>query len=993
ADAAAPVLLTTAELRGQLPAAEAVTVLLDGPDAWAGQPATDPEPLTHADSGCYVIYTSGSTGQPKGVLVPHRALVNRSAHAGRRINRLDERAVLLQKTEIGFDVSPAEVYAALSAGARIVVARPGGHRDPAYLRDLIVGEGVTAVELVPSMLSALLAEGIGGCRSLRSVAVGGEEIAVDVARAFLAALPGCELHNTYGPAETTVDVTSWLCTADALRGLTRVPLGTPFTNLTVRVLDEHLQPVPVGVRGELCVGGLGLARGYLGAPGITAQRFVPDPYGPPGSRLYRTGDAAAWRPDGTVDFLGRIDSQVKLHGVRIELGEIETALRGCPGVTDAVAAVREQDGRRTLVGYLVTDDGSAPTPGELRERLLTELPEALVPAAYVTVDAVPVDPHGKVDRRQLPAPDAKSYARGRYERPNGPVESAMAGVWSWVLDLDRVSVTESFFDLGGDSMTAVTLVGSLRAAGHDVTVRDIFAHRTIRRLVTALAEADTAKEGAFRPVEPYALIDAADRAKLPGGLVDAYPATQAQVGMAVEIQKDPERSLYHVVQSIRVDDGRPFDADALQATVDALVARHETLRTSVDLTGYSVPMQLVRASVAVPVAVHPAAGHSEHLAAERRTPFDLDSDAPLLRVAAHADGAGAWWLTLAVSHLVTGGWDLNALLAELLGEYARRSRGEALKQDEPPAVRYADHVSGELAALRSPETAAHWRAVVTGRPKLTLPDAFGDRSGATVCRYTVDVHDLDAALRRLASDTGTSVKAVLHAAHLKVMSQLTTEPAFHTGLVCDARPEVRGAERVHGMYINVLPFPHARPAGTWRELVRSVFDREVELWPHRRYPLPAVARLADAGSRPIDVVFGYVETRHDGGGTAGKPDGAATDLVEVGGPGATEFGLSVGAGGGTIRLVSDSRSADPAALVRIGAMFREVLTAMAADPDGDAAAPRLPAGERAELARFTPGRTVEVGGYVPAAFEAQAARRPDAVAVTAEGVSFSYGQL
>ncbi|MEU6077195.1 amino acid adenylation domain-containing protein [Micromonospora sp. NPDC047074] len=991
ADAAAPVLLTTAELRAQLQAPEATTVLLDEPDAWAGRPTTDPEPLTHGDSGCYVIYTSGSTGQPKGVVVPHRALVNRSAHAGRNINRLDERAVLLQKTEIGFDVSPGEVYAALSAGARIVVARPGGHRDPAYLRDLIVREGVTAVELVPSMLSALLTEGIGGCRSLRSVAVGGEEIAVDVARAFLAALPGCELHNTYGPAETTIDVTSWLCATDALAGLSRVPLGTPFTNLTVRVLDEHLQPVPVGVRGELCIGGVGLARGYLGAPGLTAQRFVPDPYGAPGARLYRTGDAAAWRADGTVDFLGRIDSQIKLHGVRIELGEIETALRACPGVTDAVAAVREQDGRRTLVGYLVADGGSAPTPGELRERLLAELPEAMVPAAYVTIDAIPVDPHGKVDRRQLPAPDARSYARGRYERPNGPVESAMAGVWSWVLDLDRVSVTESFFDLGGDSMTAVTLVGSLRAAGHDVTVRDIFAHRTIRRLVAALAEAETPKEEAFRPVEPYALIDAADRAALPAGLVDAYPATQAQVGMAVEIQKDPGKSLYHIVQAIRVDDGRPCDAAALQATVDALVARHETLRTSVDLTGYSVPMQLVRATVAVPVAVHPAGGHDEHLATERRTPFDLDAPAPLLRVAAHADGAGAWWLTLAVSHLITGGWDLNALLAELLGEYGRRSRGETPKQDEPPAVRYADHVAGELAALRSPETADYWRAAVTGRPKLTLPDAFGDRSGpASVCRYTVDVHDLDAALRRLASDTNTSVKAVLHAAHLKVMSQLTGESAFFTGLVCDARPEVRGAERVHGMYINVLPFAYARGAGSWRELVRSVFDREVELWPHRRYPLPAVQRMAGAGSRPIDVVFGYVETRQDGGAAV---EASGSDAVEVGGPGATEFGLSVGAGGGTVRLVSDSRIADPAALVRIGAMFRHVLTAMVTTPGGDAAAPCLPADERAEVARFTPGRTAEVGGYLPAAFEAQAARRPDAVAITSEGVSFSYGQL
>ncbi|WP_307803849.1 non-ribosomal peptide synthetase [Micromonospora echinofusca] len=989
ADAAAPVLLTTADLRAHLPATDATVVLLDQAAAWADQPATDPAPVTAPDSGCYVIYTSGSTGQPKGALVPHRALVNRTAHVVDRVYRLDEDAVLLQKTEIGFDVSPGEVYAALSAGARIVVARPGGHRDPAYLRDLIAAEGVTAVELVPSMLAALLAEGIGRCRSLRSVAVGGEEIPVDVARSFLAALPGCELHNTYGPAEAAIDVTGWLCTPQGLAGLSRVPIGTPFDNVTLRVLDADLQPVPVGVRGELFVGGVALARGYLRRPGLTAERFVPDPFGPAGSRLYRTGDAAAWRPDGTVDFLGRIDAQVKLHGVRIELGEIEAALRACPGVTDAVVSVREAEGRRTLVGYVVADAGV--TPAGLREQLLAGLPEAMVPAAYVTIPAVPVDPNGKVDRRQLPAPDARAFVRSAYVRPNGPVESAMAGVWSWVLDLDRVSVTESFFDLGGDSMTAVTLVGALRAAGHEVTVRDIFAHRTIRRLATALAEAQAPKEGSFRPVEPYALIGAADRALLPAGLVDAYPATQAQIGMAVEIQKDPGKALYHVVQSIRVDDGRPFDADALQATVDGLVARHETLRTSFALTGYSVPMQLVHATAAVPVTVHPATGYEACLATERRTPFDLDSPSPLLRVTAHVDGVRGWWLTVTLSHLVTGGWDLNALLTELVGEYRRRSAGEPPRQVEPPAVRYADHVAGELAALASAETAGYWRTVVTGHRKFTLPDAFGDRSGpATVCRYTVDVHDLDGPVRQLASSTGTSVKAVLHAAHLKVMSQLTTESAFYTGLVCDARPEVRGAERVHGMYINILPFGFARGAGTWRELVRSVFDREVELWPHRRYPLPAVQRMADAGSRPIDVVFGYVETRQDTDGPVRPADGAT---VEVGGPGATEFGLSVGTGGGTVRLVSDSRYADPTALVRLGAMYRTVLAAMVADPDGDARAVRLPDGERAEITRFTPGPTVEVGGYVPAAFEAQAARRPEAVAVTDDGVEVTYGQL
>ncbi|WP_425795166.1 AMP-binding protein, partial [Micromonospora arida] len=222
-----------------------------------------------------MIFTSGSTGRPKGAVVTHAGLVNRTAHVAPTINRLGADGVILQKTEIGFDVSPAEVYAALSTGARIVVARPGGHRDPAYLRDLIIAESVTSIELVPSMLSALLAEGIERCTSLRSVAVGGEELPVDVARAFLAALPDCELHNTYGPAETTVDVTSWHCTTEELAALSRVPLGRPFPNLTLRVLDDELQPVPVGVRGELYLGGVGVGRGYLRGGGLTADRFVP----------------------------------------------------------------------------------------------------------------------------------------------------------------------------------------------------------------------------------------------------------------------------------------------------------------------------------------------------------------------------------------------------------------------------------------------------------------------------------------------------------------------------------------------------------------------------------------------------------------------------------------------------------------------------------------------------------------------------------------------
>ncbi|MER7166290.1 amino acid adenylation domain-containing protein, partial [Micromonospora sp. NPDC000207] len=800
-DAAVSVVVTSEVLRSVLPEVSATVLTVD--EIPADLPTENPPVRVDPDNAAYVIFTSGSTGRPKGAILTHAGLVNRTSHVAPTVNRLDGSGVVLQKTEIGFDVSPAETYAALSVGARLVVARPGGHRDPAYLRDLIVAEGVTAVELVPSLLAALLAEGITGCTSLRSVGVGGEELPVDLARSFLAALPGVELHNTYGPAETTVDVTSWACTEELTR-LARVPLGRPFPNLTLRVLDDAFEPVPVGAPGELFVGGVAVGRGYLGAGGLTAGRFVPDPFGPAGSRLYRTGDAVAWRVDGTLEFLGRIDAQVKVHGVRIELGEVESALRACPGVRDAVAAVVDVDGRPVLTGYLLPEPTAAPDPQTVRNHLRDLLPEALVPTAYLSIDAIPVDPNGKIDRRQLPAPTPADQPTGTYVAPANPVEAAVAQVWAQVLGVDVVGVTESFFDLGGDSMLAVTLVGALRAAGHPTSVRDVFARRTVRDLVASF-EGGPAE--VFTPVEPFALLDPADRAGLPGGLADAYPATQAQIGMAVEAAKDETGTPYHIVHTMRVPDDLPFAVEPLRETLADLVARHDTLRTSVDLTGWSVPLQLVHATADVPVTVHPdAAGHPGYVAAERDRPFDPAQPPPLLRVAVHQADDQSWWLTVSVSHLVTGGWDFNLLLADLIDGYHRRRRGAAPAPVDRPPLRYADFVAAERAALDSADDVAYWRTVLAGRPPITLPGTGAPgRDSRQVHRHTVDLTDLTDALRATAATVGVPVKAVLHAAHLKVMSQLTDEVAFSSGLVCDARPEVRGAERVHGMYINVLP--------------------------------------------------------------------------------------------------------------------------------------------------------------------------------------------
>ncbi|MGW3859851.1 condensation domain-containing protein, partial [Micromonospora arida] len=486
-------------------------------------------------------------------------------------------------------------------------------------------------------------------------------------------------------------------------------------------------------------------------------------------------------------------------------------------------------------------------------------------------------------------------------------------------------------------MLAVSLVGALRAAGYPTSVRDVFAYRTVRGLAASFGEG----VDEWEPVAPFALLSDADRAALPDGLTDAYPATQAQVGMAVEIAKDESAAPYHIVHTMRVDDELPFDVEPLRATLAELVARHDTLRTSIDLTGYSVPMQLVHAEAQVPVAVHAeATGHSVYVAAERDRPFDLATPPPLLRVAVHREDVRAWWLTVSVSHLITGGWDLNLLLADLRDGYHRRRCGEQPTPAEPVAVRYADFVAAELSALDSEADAAYWREVVTGTPKLTLPGTPATDSGPRqVCRTEVDIADLDGALRRFASSLGVPVKAVLHAAHLKVMSQLTDERRFYTGLVCDARPEVRGAERVHGMYINVLPFGHERGGGSWGDLVRSVFDGEVRLWPHRRFPLPAVRRLTGADTHPIDVVFGYTEPRTDpsgrggaaGPGDAPTPDGHTTPARVASDVAATEFVLSVGASPTVIRLVADGRVFGGAGLVRLAGMFRVVLESMLAD--------------------------------------------------------------
>jgi amino acid adenylation domain-containing protein len=451
-------------------------------------PTTAAASGTQADNLIYVIYTSGSTGQPKGAMIRHRGVVNRLAWMDDAY-RLQASDRVLQKTPFGFDVSVWELFWPLISGAGLVMARPGGQRDNAYLVQAIAAHGITIVHFVPSMLREFLqTAGLEPCASLREVICSGEALTADLVASFAARLPG-RLHNLYGPTEASVDVSFWRCDPAA----PTVAIGGPIWNTQLYVLDGGLLPVPIGVTGELYVGGVGLGRGYLKRAALTGDRFVPSPFGV-GERLYRTGDLARWRADGTLEFLGRLDHQVKLRGYRIELGEIEAVLRSHGDVADAVVVARQDGaGDQRLVAYVVGQAAAAAAAdadvAALRAHLRQNLPDYMVPSAFVALDVLPRTPSGKLDRKALPAPAQQRAAMAAYVAPRTPGEEVLAGIWCELLGLERVGVDDNFFELGGHSLLAMRVTARLREAfAIELPLRAVFEAPTVAELSKSIEE-------------------------------------------------------------------------------------------------------------------------------------------------------------------------------------------------------------------------------------------------------------------------------------------------------------------------------------------------------------------------------------------------------------------------------------------------------------------------------------------------------------------------
>ncbi|MFC4147347.1 amino acid adenylation domain-containing protein [Micromonospora mangrovi] len=827
ADAGAVLAVTDDRYAGRLPAG-----LTPVPVATADTgPVPAPPPAPHPDDLAYVLYTSGSTGRPKGVMVSHAAAHNqiRFQLAADGVGAADR---VLLKTNITFDVSVLEVFATLAAGARLVIAPPGAHRDPAALRTLMASAGVTMVRFVPTMLAAVLAEPGPPVPTLRQVESGGEPLSTELRDRFLAGdLGHARLVNRYGPTETTVFTHS----RDAAGPVTSavVPIGPPDVNVTCHVVDAELRAQPVGVPGELAIGGVQLARGYLGRPDLTAERFRPDPYGPPGSRLYLSGDRCRWLDDGTLDFLGRDDGQVKVRGIRLELGEVEAVLAGAPGVREAAVVVRDDvPGGPRLVGYVTAAPDAAPDPAALREHAARRLPAAAVPAAVLVLAELPVTTSGKLDRRRLPVPPA-TVGTGGGEPPRTPTEVALATAWAGLLGVDRVSRDDDFFALGGHSLLAIEACTRAAAAlGRPVPVRLLFEAGTLATLADRLDDADpTAAE--LPEVRPT------------GHPVSEVSAAEARLWFADQLC--PGDPAYTVPVVCRIH-GR-LDVAALRAGLHELVGRHEALRTTFPAPD-GIPVRVVSTEPVVPWEHHrtddPGMVAALVDAAAGRG-FALDSG-PLLHATLIASAPDDHVLVLAFHHAVVDAGSVRVLLDELRDAYARAVDGRAAPP--APVLQAGDYARWQrgVADRATASGLAHWREVLADLAAWELPPDRADPTGGNA--GAVHVEPLPTALvagiaRLAAAEQATGFEVLLAAYGYVLGRHAGTDDLVVSVPVSDReRPELAG---VVGLLLGTVAV-RLRPAGGFRATLRRTRDALRDAYAHRHVPFDRVVAALGPGA-------------------------------------------------------------------------------------------------------------------------------------------------
>ncbi|WP_407900825.1 amino acid adenylation domain-containing protein, partial [Scytonema sp. NUACC26] len=716
------------------------------------------------DHLAYVIYTSGSTGRPKGAMNTHRGICNRLLWM-QDTYQLSSSDCVLQKTPFSFDVSVWEFFWTLITGARLVVAQPEGHRDTNYLINLILQQQITTLHFVPSMLQVFLeAEGLEKCRSLVRVMASGEALPAQLQQRFWNRLDA-QLHNLYGPTEAAVDVTFWQC-KDSVTNQKTVPIGRPIANIQIYLLDKYLNPVAVGVTGEVYIGGVGVGRGYLNHPDLTAEKFIPNLFSQEAARFYKTGDLARYLPNGEIEYIGRIDNQVKLRGFRIELGEIETLITQHPAVRETVVVVdSDSASSQRIVAYVVPQKEQTLTMIELRSFLESKLPNYMVPAVFVILEALPLTPNGKVNRKALSTPEfTQVLPPSRIILPSTLIENLLAGIWAEVLGIDKIGIDNNFFELGGHSLIATRVISQIRQVFQvELPLHYLFEKPTIARLAKEIEKAIKVGLG----------VEATNIKRISRS--QELPLSFAQQRLWFLAKFEPDSPFYNIPAAVRLQG--ELNVGALQQSFNEIISRHETLRTNfqtregqaIAVIKEAIPLILPIFDISELLSNQQQAEVKQLASQEAQKPFDISSDL-LLRVKLLRLDAQEHIVLLTMHHIVSDGWSMGVLVQELATLY----QAFCNRQPSPlPAlpIQYVDFAAWQRQWLQGEalETQIfYWRQHLENAPEvLELPTdhprpAIQTFRGAT---YSFKLsEELSLALNKLSQQQGSTLFMMLLAA-------------------------------------------------------------------------------------------------------------------------------------------------------------------------------------------------------------------------------------
>ncbi|MEV5606564.1 non-ribosomal peptide synthase/polyketide synthase, partial [Streptomyces sp. NPDC052299] len=979
-------------------AASDLTVIEAGPALTASDaPAHDPAVPVHPEQLAYVMFTSGSTGVPKGVGVTHRDIA--ALAADRRFEFGHDRVLLHSPT--AFDASTYELWVPLLGGGQVVVAAPGD-LDAARLRETVTRHGVTALWLTAGLFRLIAEDGPASLGRLSQVWTGGDVVPAAAVSRVLEACPGLVVVDGYGPTETTTFATTYTVRS-AAETPHSIPIGRPLDSMRTYVLDAGLNPVPVGVAGELHLAGAGLARGYLGRPGLTAERFVADPFGPAGERMYRTGDLVRWSADGQIEYLGRTDDQVKVRGFRIELGEIEAALAAHTGVAQATVMVREdRPGDQRIVAYVVPS-GDTADPAELRAHAAGRLPEYMVPSAFVTLDALPLTANAKVDRKALPAPDTGASGAGR--APRDAQEEILAALFAEVLGLPGVHIDDSFFDLGGHSLLATRLVSRIRAVfGAELAVRTLFEAPTVALLAERVTGADRARGALTARERP-----------------EEIPLSPAQRRLMFLNRFEGPGATYNLPLALRLTGA--LDLDALRDALGDVVVRHESLRTvfpEVDGRFRQLVLPAAVSRPGLPVTAVTAAGLDAALAEAAGEGFDLSVEPPLrarLFEVTDAAAPGTDHVLLVVLHHIAGdGWSLAPFARDLGFAYDARHGGTAPAW-EPLPVQYADYTLWQREVLGDENDPSsplarqidHWRTALAGLPEeLVLPTdrprpaEATYRGGSVPLRLPAEVHERIVSLAR---ESHVSVFMVVRAALAALLGRLGAGDDIPVGSVIAGRTD-EALDDLVGFFVNTLVLRTDLSGDpTFRELVERVRETDLAAYANQDVPFERLVEILNpVRSSARHPLFQVMLAFQNNAEATLDLDGlrAAAHHVPIE---ASRFDLlfsleeTFAADGGPAGLRGVVEYAadlfDPGTAEAIGDRLVRLLDAVTAAPGARIGSVDLLTGDERHrlLTEWNDTHRDVPPATVPALFEAQAARTPGNPAVGHAGTELTYAEL